>query len=145
MNTPAYLHDIGMIVNAKSHHRHTQYIIENSDLLGFTPQEARALGNVARYHRGAQPKKKHELYGSLNKKERSVVDRLSSVLRVAEGLDRLHHGAVRELHCALEEDRLLIEAVPNGDAVFETTVGQERADALSKVLKRPVKIKLARG
>ncbi len=141
----AYLHDIGMIINASSHHRHTQYIIENSDLLGFTPQEARALGNVARYHRGAQPKKKHELYGSLSKKDRACVDRLSSVLRVAEGLDRLHHGAVRELRCALEEDRLLIEAVPNGDAVFETTVGQERAEALSKVLKRPVKIKLARG
>ena len=136
----AYLHDIGKIVNAASHHRHSQYIIENSDLIGFDPQEKRALGNIARYHRGAQPKKKHELYGALSKKERQRVDRLSSVLRIAEGLDRLHYGAVQEARCSINDKRFLIELVAENGAAFETTVGQERAAPLSKVLKRPVTI-----
>ena len=43
---------------------------------------------IARYHRGALPKRKHESYGELSPDDREVVRRLAGILRLADGLDR---------------------------------------------------------
>ena len=63
-------------------------------MLGMSPEQQVAIANVARYHRGAPPKRKHRNYGILDRALRRRIRKLAAILRVADGLDRGHIGAV---------------------------------------------------
>ena len=60
----------------------------------MTPGEQIIIANVARYHRGSVPKMKHENFGQLDQQMRDTILRLAALLRVADGFDRGHAGAV---------------------------------------------------
>ena len=64
----ALLHDIGYHISYDKHHKHSYHLIVHAELLGMTPAEQIVVANVARYHRGAEPKKTHENYGGLDKR-----------------------------------------------------------------------------
>src|SRR5918992_973339 len=49
------LHDIGTAIDYDDHHRHSQYLILNAGLPGFTPRELVLVGLIARYHRKGDP------------------------------------------------------------------------------------------
>ena len=49
----ALLHDVGVHISYKSHHKHSYYLIRNGDLRGFEPQEIEVIALIARYHRQA--------------------------------------------------------------------------------------------
>jgi exopolyphosphatase / guanosine-5'-triphosphate,3'-diphosphate pyrophosphatase len=93
----ALLHDIGYHINYNKHHKHSYHLILHADLLGMTPEEQLAVATVARYHRGTAPKKSHEDYGGLDRALRRRVKRLAAILRVADGFDRGHAGAVSRI------------------------------------------------
>src|SRR5256714_15489962 len=78
----------------------------------MTPVEHLVDSNVARYHRGAEPKKKHVNYGGLEKPLRRTIKRLSAILRVADGFDRGHASAVAEIKPRWMERALRLTAVP---------------------------------
>ena len=92
----ALLHDIGYHISYERHHKHAYYLIMNADLLGMTPDEQVVIANVARYHRGAEPKKRHGNFAELSEELRDRVTRLAALLRVADGLDRGHVAAVEK-------------------------------------------------
>ena len=93
----ALLHDVGYHINYDRHHKHSYHLIVHAELLGISPSEQVVIANVARYHRGAPPKRKHRNYGALDKSLREQVVRLSAILRVADGFDRGHVSAVDDL------------------------------------------------
>jgi exopolyphosphatase/guanosine-5'-triphosphate,3'-diphosphate pyrophosphatase len=138
----ALLHDIGMLISVPSHHRHTQYLIEHAELLGFTPREIAVMGNIARYHRRVSPKKKHDSYRALDNHDREIVRRQAGILRIAEGLDRTQFGVIRSVHCELTGDQLILTALPVDDAELELSSAQERTDLLSKAIGRRVTVQL---
>src|SRR5205085_2152455 len=83
----ALLHDTGVHISYERHHRHSYYLIKNGDLRGFEPREVEIIGLVARYHRQAAPKRRHEDYGDFKRKRRRTIRTLAAMLRLAEGLD----------------------------------------------------------
>ena len=93
----AMLHDIGWHIGHSGHHKHSLYLIKNGELDGFSPREIELIANTARYHRRSAPKKSHPDYMALPPSDRRIVDSLSSILRIAEGLDRGHYANVRDL------------------------------------------------
>ena len=93
----ALLHDVGYHISYDRHHKHAYHLIVHAELLGISPAEQVVIANVARYHRGAPPKKKHGNYGVLDSSMRKRIERLSAILRVADGLDRGHVGAVGDV------------------------------------------------
>jgi len=88
LEAAAVLHDVGYYISHDMHHKHSYYIIQNCMLPGFTNNEKELIANIARYHRKSHPKKKHEGFSTLNKKNQEVVRILSSFLRIGEGIDR---------------------------------------------------------
>src|SRR5437660_962289 len=80
----ALLHDIGYHISYDKHNKHSYHLIEHAELLGMTPAERIIVANIARYHRGAEPKKKHANYGRLDKTLRRRIKKLSAILRVAD-------------------------------------------------------------
>ncbi|HEV7991884.1 MAG TPA: Ppx/GppA phosphatase family protein [Gemmatimonadaceae bacterium] len=97
LSDAALLHDCGYHINYDRHHKHSYHLIVHAELLGIPPAEQVVIANVARYHRGAHPKKKHRNFGELDRTLRERIERLSAILRVADGFDRGHVGAVDDL------------------------------------------------
>jgi exopolyphosphatase/guanosine-5'-triphosphate,3'-diphosphate pyrophosphatase len=102
----ALLHDTGYERDADTHHKQSRDIILKLDLPGFTAAERRMAACIARYHRKGPPQPGHRVYRDLRKKEQNRVRKLAAILRVADGMDRMHAASV---------DR--VEVVRDGDVV----------------------------
>ena len=81
----AKLHELGMGVAHTQYHKHGAYILENSDLLGFTQAEQTALALLVRYHRR---KIEHEAFDTLIDDESHRLSLLLSLLRLSALLHR---------------------------------------------------------
>ena len=125
----ALLHDIGEHVSNIGHHKHTAYLIQHGRLRGFSPEEVLVLASLARYHRNGDPKPAHEPFGSLNAADQDRVTKMAAVLRVADGLDRGHCGAIEGVDVELTDDRVRITLEGRGDADLEMW-GARRKKAL---------------
>jgi exopolyphosphatase/guanosine-5'-triphosphate,3'-diphosphate pyrophosphatase len=139
----ALLHDIGYHISYEKHNKHSYHLIEHAELLGTTPAEQIIVANVARYHRGAEPKKKHRNYGPLDKSMRDTIKRLSAILRVADGYDRGHAGAVAEIRVRWMERALRLTAVPSRPSAnlrLELWGASRKSQLLSEVAGVPVEI-----
>jgi len=112
----ALLHDIGYHINYDKHHKHSYHLIAHADLLGMTPAEQVVIANVARYHRGAAPRKSHGNFAPLDQDSRTRIARLSAILRVADGFDRGHASAVDQIKVRWLERALRLTAVPRPGA-----------------------------
>jgi exopolyphosphatase / guanosine-5'-triphosphate,3'-diphosphate pyrophosphatase len=112
LTVAALLHDIGLYVSERSHHKHSMYLINNSELFGLSRRDRLLVSLLARYHRRAGPKPTHEGFSLLNRNDRVVVAKLASILRVADALDRSYSQRIRDISCVREPGRFVIE-VPN--------------------------------
>jgi exopolyphosphatase / guanosine-5'-triphosphate,3'-diphosphate pyrophosphatase len=92
----AFLHDIGDFISFNNHHLHSHYIIQNAELLGFDQREIVIMADLARFHRKKIPRKKDTDLGDLDDHSQRVVILLSTLLRLAESLDRSHTGLVKQ-------------------------------------------------
>lgn len=107
----AFLHDIGYHIGYDTHHKHSYHIIQHADLLGTAPLDQVIIANIARYHRGALPKRRHRQFGALDRKTRRRIKRLAALLRIADGFDRGHVGAVDHLDVRFEHTGIVITPV----------------------------------
>jgi exopolyphosphatase/guanosine-5'-triphosphate,3'-diphosphate pyrophosphatase len=108
----ALLHDCGYHISYEKHHKHSYHLILHADLLGLPPTDQVIIANVARYHRGASPKREHRNFGTLDKVLRRRIKRLSALLRVADGFDRGHVSAVSDLKIRWLQRAIRITPVP---------------------------------
>ena len=139
----ALTHDIGYHINYDRHHKHSYHLILHADLLGLTPEDQVLIANVARYHRGAPPKKKHRNFGALDRPLRRRVRALAAILRVADGFDRGHVGAVETLKVRWLDRALRITAAPahaNASLRLEVWGAHRKSALLARVAERPVEI-----
>jgi exopolyphosphatase/guanosine-5'-triphosphate,3'-diphosphate pyrophosphatase len=93
----AWLHDIGMFIHNRSHHKHTEYILNTISLFRLTEEEMKMIACIARYHRKAPPSPVHMMYNSLPNAKRILVQKLSAILRIANALDRSHRQKAKSI------------------------------------------------
>jgi len=140
------LHNVGLSISHDAHHKHSYYVIRNSEwLAGFTQHEVELVAQVARYHRKSAPKAKHAEHAALDEGDQRLVRTLAGLLRVAIGLDRTHAGVVRSVHCeeAGDELRILLDVTPGADPSLERYVADERKGLLEATLDATVSIVVA--
>lgn len=120
LRAAAMLHDIGYYISFSGHHKHSQYLIENSELIGFDDREVNIIANIARYHRKTFPKKSHLKYQKLDSDDKEIVKKMSAVLRVADALDRSHRETIHDFKIKFNSDELrLIINAKEEDLFFE--------------------------
>jgi len=139
----ALLHDIGYHIKYEKQHKHSDHLVQHAELLGMTPVDQMVVANVARYHRGAVPKKKHENFETLDAALRAKVIRLSAILRAADGFDRGHAGAVDSVRVRWTRRALRLTAIPNPKAVgirLELWGAARKSSLLSRVADAKVEI-----
>ncbi|WP_041463896.1 Ppx/GppA phosphatase family protein [Pelodictyon luteolum] len=134
----ALLHNIGTFISISSHHKHSQYIILNGELRGFSPSETAIIANVARYHRKSPPSDKHPGYAFLKAKHRTAVDVLSGILRIANGLERGHRRNVESIEAVDEGSRLVLRLTTKFDPDIEIWAADQLKSWLETVLLRPI-------
>ena len=110
----ALLHDVGVHISYEGHHKHSYYLIKNGDLRGFEPDEIETIALVARYHRRATPKRRHDDFGDLPAPRRRTVRTLAAILRLAESLDRSHAQTVIGTRAARPRRRRAAPAADDG-------------------------------
>ncbi len=144
LEAAALLSNVGLFVSHAGHHKHSYYIIRNSEMLtGFTDREIELIAQVARYHRKSAPRKKHAEFAALSRDDQQRVRVLAGILRVAVGLDRNHSGRVRSVTCHEGRAGVMtveVTAMPGQDVSLELYAANGRADLLAEALGGPVEV-----
>lgn len=81
----ALLHEIGLAIAHSQYHKHAAYLLENSDMPGFSRQEQKMLALLVRSHRRKFP---GALYKDLPPRQGTRLLRLTALLRLAVLLHR---------------------------------------------------------
>lgn len=106
----AILHDVGLAISNRNHHKHSQYIVKTQNFYYFTEDDRRIISNVVRYHRKSVPKPTHNEYISMSKKSRMITCKLAAILRIADSLDNHHLQLVEDIEVKIKKKSLLIIA-----------------------------------
>ena len=120
LRVAATLHDVGDFVNLSAHHKHSFYLIRNSEIVGLGSRQLELIANVARYHRKAFPNaQKHENFRVLSDSEREWVVKLAAILRVADALDHEHRSVVDDLKVSIHRRSVTIDLQSMGPCLLE--------------------------
>jgi exopolyphosphatase/guanosine-5'-triphosphate,3'-diphosphate pyrophosphatase len=138
LEVAALLHDIGIFVSLRGHHKHGQYILSVSELFGLSRDDMAIISNAARYHRRGVPNKSHLPFMALDSEDRVLVNKLGAILRVANALDADHLQKVRDVRVVREEDQWVLEVDGGGDMTLERLAALARSDLLVEVFGRKV-------
>lgn len=139
----ALLHDIGVHISHKAHHKHSAYLVQHGGLRGMAPDEIAVVAQVARYHRRGIPRKRHEAYAALRPELRRAVRVLSACVSVAERLDRSHAQVVRDVTLADRGAEVALRPELAGDAELELWAVQRHLKPLERMLGKPVRLEPA--
>lgn len=129
----AILHDIGWIEGQPKHHKASMQMILDDTTMPLTDVERNRIAMVARYHRRSLPKPRHPLYCDLNPAQRMELDFPAGLVRLADGLDRTHTGAVQALAVQIQPNHIQIVCKCNRSCRAEIEFGDEKADLLRRV------------
>jgi len=140
LEAAALLRDVGYFINYTGHHKHSFHLIVHSELPGFSLRELELIGNIARYHRKARPKKKHSHYRNLDRQDKPVVRALAAILRVADGLDRTHTQLVESITLTRSEHRYTLIASSKADLSADLWGAQRKSDVFEREFGLPIEI-----
>ena len=140
----AYLHEVGHFVSDASHHKHSWYVVANSDLAGFTARERMLIAGLCRYHRKSFPSPEHDAYQSLTADEKRTLMLLIPILRLADNLDRSHDQRIRSVDCRLRDGHVVLQVHARGDIDLEQWAAERAATAFQQVYQRPIAVTKAR-
>ncbi len=142
----ALLHDVGVAVNNDGHHKHSQYLIEASELVGLTEEERHFVALLARYHRKGPPSRDHEEFEALRRRERLMLERLAALLRLADALDRQHASVVRGVTVKIREDAVDLQPILAGDSATRLTLEakavEEKGALFASLFGRPPRLQM---
>jgi exopolyphosphatase/guanosine-5'-triphosphate,3'-diphosphate pyrophosphatase len=145
LEAAAYLHDVGHFVSDASHHKHSWYVVSNSDLAGFNERERMLIAALCRYHRKSLPSPEHSAYQSLTPEERRSLLLLIPILRLSDNLDRSHDQRIRGIDCRLRDGHVVLQVHAQGDIDLEQWAAERAATAFEQVYQRPLTVAKARN
>ncbi|HEV8695836.1 MAG TPA: exopolyphosphatase [Lysobacter sp.] len=102
----ARLHEVGLVIAHSQYHVHGSYVVENSDIAGFSQQQQRFLAALIRTHRRNIPK---SAFDALPDRLLAPVRRSAALLRLAVLLHRSHeNGEIPRLDLRADGNQLTL-------------------------------------
>ena len=144
LETAALLHDIGHFVSGTSHHKHSAYLIENSDLPGFTDKEPHTGRLVPVSPQVDAASSSYPLCRIERRIEASGIE-LDSLLRIADALDRGHQQKISGISVGLKPGNITLQLQTNEDADLEVWAAQEAGAVFREVYQAPLTVQAARS
>lgn len=140
LEAAAYLHDTGHLISDTGHHKHSAYIVANSDMPGFTNAERQMIALLCRYHRKAMPATRHSPYQDLNAADRKQLLHLIPLLRLADALDRSHEQRVASIDCQLRNGAFVVSLLSDQDVDLEQWAADRAGEAFRAVYQIPLMV-----
>jgi exopolyphosphatase/guanosine-5'-triphosphate,3'-diphosphate pyrophosphatase len=122
LSAAAMLYEVGDYLNRNGHHRHTYYIIANSEILGYTPQQRRIIGSIARYLGKSRPAPGDGAMSTLSPEEQENVQKASVLLRIARALNMGRSQSVGRVGVSARNGRVAMKLTPRGRASVDLEV-----------------------
>ncbi|MEP6652956.1 MAG: Ppx/GppA phosphatase family protein [Myxococcales bacterium] len=145
----ALLHDVGFYISPSKHHRHSQYLIQTHDMVGFSRTDVGMMACIARYHRKAEPpgeslkktaEERHKPFRELARRARRRVRYLTALLRLADALDRTHGRLVRAVRCQVGRKTIELRIEVDGDPELELWAARRKGDLLESLAGRRLRL-----
>jgi exopolyphosphatase/guanosine-5'-triphosphate,3'-diphosphate pyrophosphatase len=112
ISAAAMLYEVGDYVNRNGHHRHTHYILSNSEILGYTPQQRRLIAAIARYLGKSRPMLDDGPMKAIDAGERGDAQKAILLLRLARALNLGRSRAVQRVRVSLRSPEVKLTLVP---------------------------------
>ncbi len=140
----AMMQDVGKYMNHQGHHRHTQYIVANSEIFGFSPEQRAIVSAIARYLGKSQPVAMDRVMRAIPLAEHGHVQASVVLLRLALALNQDRASAVVRMRSHVYPKRVVIELVPGrGGAELEAWSLKKEAGYFREVLRRDLVVEVA--
>jgi exopolyphosphatase/guanosine-5'-triphosphate,3'-diphosphate pyrophosphatase len=136
LQVASMLHDIGIYVSLRGHHKHSQYLLASLQIFGLSNDETAIVSNIARYHRRGTPQRSHLPYAALDRHDRLIVNKLAAILRLANALDAEHLQKVQDVRLLRSDPTWILEVDGVGDLTMEQLAATARADMFSDTFGR---------
>jgi len=133
LRVAALLHEVGSVVSSRSHHKHSFYLIGNSEIFGLSRDEITVVAHVARYHRRATPKPSHVEYMMLPRATRVAINKLAALLRVADALSAGHLPPAAQLRFERQADELVVSMPGGADPLLEQRAIAAKGDLFEDI------------
>jgi exopolyphosphatase/guanosine-5'-triphosphate,3'-diphosphate pyrophosphatase len=112
LSAAAMLYEVGDYVNRNGRHRHTHYIISNSEILGYTPQQRRLIAAIARYLGKSRPTLEDGPMKLVDPGDRDNVHKAILLLRLARALNLGRSRAVEKVRIGVRSAEVRLTLVP---------------------------------
>jgi exopolyphosphatase / guanosine-5'-triphosphate,3'-diphosphate pyrophosphatase len=122
LSAAAMLYEVGDYVNRNGHHRHTFYIIANSEILGYTPQQRRIIGSIARYLGKSRPTPGDGQMNALSVEEQESIKKASMLLRIARAVNIGRSQTVARMGVSARNGRVSLKLAARGNASVDLEV-----------------------
>jgi len=132
----AYLHHAGSFLTYSGYQRHSSYLVRNAEMLGFDDYENVFMSLIILHHRGSSNLKKVPEVSSLSADDQRSLSLLSTLLRMAEHLDRGQSSVVANVRIRVEAKKLLLDVYSDKDCHVEMTGIESQRDVIDRVFRR---------
>lgn len=119
LRVAATLHEVGMFISPREHHKHSLYILMHTEIFGLSSNDRVMVALLARYHRRYDPEPNHPYFSDLSREERMIVLKLAALLRLADSLDRSHAQRIKTIQLRPEGTRLNVLTQGADDTTIE--------------------------
>ena len=140
----AYLVDVGHYVSDSGHHKHSYYVISNSDIAAFTQRERLLVACLCRYHRKSLPSPVHSPYQALSADDRRTLLYLIPLLRLADNLNRSRQQRIRGIDCRLRDGAVQLRVRSNQDIDLEQWGAERAGEAFQQIYSRRIEVQKER-
>ncbi|MDR3746182.1 MAG: Ppx/GppA phosphatase family protein [Acidobacteriaceae bacterium] len=144
LESAAMIHDVGKYMNHQGHHRHTQYIVANSEIFGFSPEQRMVVSAIARYLGKSRPDGVDRVMRAIPVEQHGHVVASVVLLRLALALNQNRASAAVKMRSHVYPKRVLIElAQGRGGAELEAWSLRKEAAYFREVFRRDLVIEVA--
>ncbi|MBK8035663.1 MAG: HD domain-containing protein [Verrucomicrobiaceae bacterium] len=133
LRVAATLHEVGMFISPREHHKHSLYILLHTEIFGLSTQDRELVALLARYHRRYNPEPNHPTFSDLSREDRMIVLKLAAILRIADSLDRSHAQRVKSIQLRPEGPRLRILTHGIDDNTIEQIAIDSKCDLFREI------------
>jgi exopolyphosphatase/guanosine-5'-triphosphate,3'-diphosphate pyrophosphatase len=138
------MQEVGKFMNHQGHHRHTQYIIANSEIFGFSPEQRTIVAAIARYLGKSRPEAVDRPMRTVPLEEHVHVERAVVLLRLAQALNQDRATAAVKVRTKVYPKRVLLQLVPaRGGAELEQWSLKKEAPYFREVFRRELLVEVA--
>jgi exopolyphosphatase/guanosine-5'-triphosphate,3'-diphosphate pyrophosphatase len=144
LQSAAMMQDVGKFMNHQGHHRHTQYIVANSEIFGFSPEQRAIVAAIARYLGKSRPEAMDRPMRMVPVEEHRHVTGAVVLLRLAQALNQDRATAAVKVKVRVFPKRVVLElAAHRGGCELEAWSLKKEAPYFREVFRRELLIEVA--